>query len=1688
MLRGGSGRGRVPTNDAPESRRGKSWKGKQPRPNGPARAGNGIFRGQSTAQGRGRLNPRAPTQPQEPARAPFSAGNKNASFQDRWQALKKEHDQERSSAIAKGLISDPDKPRTLAEAITPVGTCQDKCPEYERVERVVQKDVWKEEWDPTRLPEKVVAEHRMVKKFRRAAAGLDEQLPSDLRPPPVLQKAVEYLFKDLLNEAFALENVHHFIWDRTRAIRNDFSIQQLTEVADVRIAVYCYELIARFHILSLHQLGQPDRQYDMYDVYQEREQLDRTLLSLMQYYDDIRQEYRSPNEAEFRAYCIILQIQDPLPDLEDRVQTWSSAVVQDMRVQTALKLHAAAANVTDPQGPLKPRQPHPIAQANWARFWSLVGSHEVSYLMACVAEIYFTLVRQTALNAIWQSYRQSVNVKSEDWSLAELVEVFGFDDEEQVEAFCKLHHFNVVEREDGLSCLDLSSVRGRRLPDPPRGTKYPYFSQELVEPKRQGRLLTVIIFGTSVDAARKAGLVEETEDDATADEDDANISLFLPEPHAVGTDAESMTAGVISNVPEAETKPDKNEQDSTEVLQASQARNNAEAFVQNHSAPLHSFEQANNLTHHAQSSNTPGNPFSFGKTSSSISGTTSSTPNPFALGKPTQPLAGGTTLSNIASTFGKPSSTWNSSTAFTSQLSASSPSFAQGNANKELAGNSQGDQKPLASNVFSAFNRAPAATVDKTGTSPVFGASTLGQNPFGFPSTNTTNSPSPLSFATTQNLTAKSSSVSVNPFAPRPTTTAGKPDLDSTPLFPSPSTPKFSFATEAASTSSASSRFTTEAPAAAQEQKWQSMPSAAFAQDTGTLQQVSTTTPRPSIDSENTQRPLPSFIAPPLSHSQPLQEKTGVLAADPVKPSSESASSSSKSTCNVNLPGPPNNNVGQNQSLASDNKQAWPAAVSSPHTPPSSSLAHPRVPSSHHMKHQPSRPSPLSHVTTFSSNAPPLSRTPSNATTSQRSPSFTTSSPALATTPQQPITPEPSRTLSANVDPKVNALDTLAFQMLLDKNVGIMKDVVQSISGSAIESALKQFQVEKEARELQDLRNHYLARIYGRRWRMICYKRRMIRKGRAHRERRLRHLHEQQEKQEKAKHAELEGMRRMVQATAAKANTSSVQTLQDPRTDWKRSSSGFKTGLNGGDSKKLKARSMPPISGVKSSPGHPLLAGSNMSDHARDPAFFLKPQQQTTTQKDIASQAKSASPSQARPEDAYVKPSSMASPFSRSRYLDSGYNSGQLTSTSTVQSPYFKLKAMGIDPNIGSKRKRERESSATFPSPSAELANGKEKDRGTFQSPKRLQTITNSSILRISPDRPLPRPATIPRTRPRLNSTTNYADYASLSQQRAAIQAADEAQLARAQRALEAFKQATSGIRPLKPRPAPGLSQTSPLSEPHMGAGAQVEGGSSDLLAQSRQLRQMMEDGISFYREERKKEEERSKSSSHGSAVEMTQSSSSFGGSVYGGVGRNERNQNVPKYWMRESKFVPREKYGTWKETGNKKALQVGENIKHDEDEATVKTGGTSGFDKKMGFDGVRGSDGDGKLASVSAPSQELHHAATSEGHDEDVPSSGDQMGQSEAEGGTNDENTVDDGSDDVDFHEDGDDEDSVGDEDESGENDDHGGGTGFVAPGPRFGFPASAASNMAFGAQRPTFDPKGKTGTSAEDAFELSD
>jgi hypothetical protein len=61
------------------------------------------------------------------------------------QQLKIKREAERKVAVAKGLIDDPDKPRSLSEAIHFVGTCPDMCPEFEMHQREFQNNV--EKWE-----------------------------------------------------------------------------------------------------------------------------------------------------------------------------------------------------------------------------------------------------------------------------------------------------------------------------------------------------------------------------------------------------------------------------------------------------------------------------------------------------------------------------------------------------------------------------------------------------------------------------------------------------------------------------------------------------------------------------------------------------------------------------------------------------------------------------------------------------------------------------------------------------------------------------------------------------------------------------------------------------------------------------------------------------------------------------------------------------------------------------------------------------------------------------------------------------------------------------------------------------------------------------------------------------------------------------------------------------------------------------------------------------------------------------------------------------------------------------------------------------------------------------------------------------------------------------------------------------
>jgi hypothetical protein len=61
------------------------------------------------------------------------------------------------------------------------------------------------------------------------------------------QRTLDYLFRELLPSA-GFSPTFDFIRDRTRSVRNDFTMQHETGP----LAIECHERCARFHILALH--------------------------------------------------------------------------------------------------------------------------------------------------------------------------------------------------------------------------------------------------------------------------------------------------------------------------------------------------------------------------------------------------------------------------------------------------------------------------------------------------------------------------------------------------------------------------------------------------------------------------------------------------------------------------------------------------------------------------------------------------------------------------------------------------------------------------------------------------------------------------------------------------------------------------------------------------------------------------------------------------------------------------------------------------------------------------------------------------------------------------------------------------------------------------------------------------------------------------------------------------------------------------------------------------------------------------------------------------------------------------------------------------------------------------------------------------------------------------------------------
>ncbi|KAF9466728.1 SAC3/GANP/Nin1/mts3/eIF-3 p25 family-domain-containing protein [Collybia nuda] len=291
-----------------------------------------------------------------------------------YQELVKAREVERKVAIAEGKMDDPTIPKRLEDAISVVGTCLDMCPRFERYRRERENNLF--EWET--IPGTKRVDHKRAVKMYERAAG-DKTLPSDLRPPHVLKKTLDYLFHDLLPRG-GFSQTFNFIRDRSRAVRNDFTMQHNYGP----LAIECHDRCARFHILALHF----ERDRAGFSVALEEQQLMNTLQSLKEFYEDQRGRYESPTELEMRVYHRLIHIRDQKERHEDIPEHITAHPV--FQLTTDFRVH-----VQRKSAPISKNSPLIVDEEGMHIFGRLAnvlreqGSVVMIYLVACILERLF---------------------------------------------------------------------------------------------------------------------------------------------------------------------------------------------------------------------------------------------------------------------------------------------------------------------------------------------------------------------------------------------------------------------------------------------------------------------------------------------------------------------------------------------------------------------------------------------------------------------------------------------------------------------------------------------------------------------------------------------------------------------------------------------------------------------------------------------------------------------------------------------------------------------------------------------------------------------------------------------------------------------------------------------------------------------------------------------------------------------------------------------------------------------------------------------------------------------------------------------------------------------------------------------------------------------------------------------------
>lgn len=311
------------------------------------------------------------------------------------------------------------KPASLATAKVTNGTCPDMCPEKERLMRESQRQV--APYEQLEGNEYRINHATAVKQYSRSSADQEEPMPHELRPVRALKMTMSYLLHELVDlceqEGTNLAEWYHFLWDRTRGIRKDITQQELCCKESVELIEQC----ARFHIVCSERLCAEDA--SVFDKKINSENLTKCLQTLKYMYHDLRVKgIICENEPEFRAYVVLLNLNNGnfLYDLRQLPKS----VQNSSEVQFAIKIYFS------------------LDSNNYYKFFKLV--RETTYLNACILLRYFNQIRLSALSIMVKAYCRTISTA---FPLYELIDILGFEDENEAVYFCEQVGLNMSDDE-----------------------------------------------------------------------------------------------------------------------------------------------------------------------------------------------------------------------------------------------------------------------------------------------------------------------------------------------------------------------------------------------------------------------------------------------------------------------------------------------------------------------------------------------------------------------------------------------------------------------------------------------------------------------------------------------------------------------------------------------------------------------------------------------------------------------------------------------------------------------------------------------------------------------------------------------------------------------------------------------------------------------------------------------------------------------------------------------------------------------------------------------------------------------------------------------------------------------------------------------------------------------------------------